>query len=206
MAQVTLNKNSWHFKYYSMIVSDTPPKTLCPYFWTMVSLIFISPVIGVIIIIKYVSLFFDKIVPKKEKKEKSYEQIEMEWKQMKEREKKREAFWNKIGDKFSWLFRFIFLPSLLIVLIYTLVKFGVKLGWMRFLIHLGLALLIIAIFLGFIYLFEKFIDKVFVKINFKKLNPFKWKITNIIGEMIKTAYTKACPLITWQENTKLNEI
>jgi len=172
MAQVSLNKNSWHFKYYSFVVSDTPPKTLCPYFWTMIALIFMSPLIGLIssfvFIHKHISLFFDKIVPKKEKKEKSFEQIEKEWKVMKENKKRREEKWNKIG-------------------------------WIKFLIHLGLAILIIALFLGFIFLWEKFTDKVIDKINFKRLNPLSWKITNIIGEMIKTAYTKACPLITWEE-------
>ena len=203
MAQVSLNKNSWHFKYYSFVVSDTPPKTLCPYFWTMVALIIISPLIAAITLFvfihKHISLFFDSVVPKKEKKEKSYEQVEKEYRQMKERKKKRESFWNKVGDKCSWFFKFIILPLLLVALIYTVFKYGVKIGWKSFLIHIGLAILIIALFFGFIYLWEKLIDKVYGKISFKRLNPFSWKITNIIGEMIKTAYTKACPLITWEE-------
>ncbi len=203
MAQVSLNKNSWHFKYYSFVVSDTPPKTLCPYFWTMVALIIISPLIAVIslfvFIHKHISLFFDKVVPKKQKKEKSFEQIEKEWELMKVNKKRREEKWNKIGDKVSWGFKFIVLPLLLVGLIYKVFTWGVKIGWIKFLVHLGLAILIIALFLGFIFLWEKFIDKVYDRISFKRLNPFNWKITNIIGEMIKTAYTKACPLITWQE-------
>jgi hypothetical protein len=33
---------------------------------------------------------------------------------------------------------------------------------------------------------------------FKYLNPFNWKITKILWEIIKSIYNKACPLIEWK--------
>lgn len=44
MKQVTLNKNSWHYKIYDYFVGGEP-KSLCPYFWTLVALFIFSPFI-----------------------------------------------------------------------------------------------------------------------------------------------------------------
>ena len=33
---------------------------------------------------------------------------------------------------------------------------------------------------------------------FKFINPLRFKFVQIIGQMIKAWYTKACPLITWE--------
>ena len=46
MKRITLDRNSWHFKYYCWVLNTkTPPATLCPYFWTMICLIAIAPII-----------------------------------------------------------------------------------------------------------------------------------------------------------------
>ena len=45
---VNLNRNSWHSKYYNFVKGYYPTyefKSLCPYFWTIVSYILLSPVI-----------------------------------------------------------------------------------------------------------------------------------------------------------------
>jgi hypothetical protein len=45
---VNLSKNSWHSKYYNFVKGYYPTyefKSLCPYFWTIVSFILLSPVI-----------------------------------------------------------------------------------------------------------------------------------------------------------------
>jgi len=208
MAQVTLNKNSWHFNYYSLIVSDTPPKSLCPYFWTMVLILLLSPAIGmfylVSFIMKNVTKFFDSIVPKKEEKQKTWEDIEKEWEERKLRKIKKEQFWSKVTDKFVWLMKYILLPSIVIGLVYFVYKAGVEEGWMVLLIKTGIALLFVIFIIGVVVLIEKF-GGVFGKFILKCLKPFNvfnWKVTKICGEMIKVAYTKACPLITWEGETK----
>jgi hypothetical protein len=45
---VNLSRNSWHSKYYNFVKGSYPTykfKSLCPYFWTIVSFILLSPVI-----------------------------------------------------------------------------------------------------------------------------------------------------------------
>jgi ABC-type multidrug transport system fused ATPase/permease subunit len=208
MAQVKLNKDSWHFKYYSLIVSDNPPKSLCPYFWTMVPLILLSPLVGLIMsifyIMKYITMFFDWIVPKKEKKQKSMKEYQREYKKIietqREKEKRREKFWNSVGDKFSWCFTYIFVPLGIIILIYTVFSTAVKVGWLKFLIYLGLAILTLGLIVGFIIFVETFGGRIgkFISKCLSILNPFNWKVTKICGEMIVATYTKMCPIITWE--------
>ena len=208
MAQVKLNKDSWHFKYYSMIVSSNPPKSLCPYFWTMVLLILLSPLVGLIMsivyIMKYITMFFDWIVPKKEKKQKSMKEYQREYKKImetqKEKEKRREKFWNSVGDKFSWFFTYIFVPSGLLLLIYKVFSVAVKVGWLKFLIYFGLAILTLGLIVGFIIFVETFGGRIgkFISKCLSILNPFNWKVTKICGEMIVATYTKMCPIITWE--------
>lgn len=214
MAQVTLNKNSWHFQYYSMVVSDTPPKTLCPYFWTMVAILIMSPIVGLILgisfIMKHVTSFFEKIVPKKEKKQKTWEEFEAELREMRTKREKKERFWNKAGDVTSWTFGRIFVPLLAIGLIYLAYRSMVKVGWLEFLISLGIGLLLISTILGIVFLLEKFGGKIgrFILMILKVINPLNWTAVKILGEMINAAYTKACPLITWEGNKEesLNNI
>ena len=184
MAQVTLNKDSWHFKYYSMIVSDNPPKSLCPYFWTMVPLILLSPFIGLIVVLafihKHVTSFFDSIVPKKVEKEKT---------------------WQNIGNKFAWVLKFIVLPLLVVYLIYLIYTTGVKVGWTKFFIYLGLGIVLISSVIGFIYVAETYGGHVgsFIIKCLKPFNPLNWKVTKICGEMVVATYTKMCPIITWED-------
>jgi hypothetical protein len=45
--QVLLSKNSWHAQYYNWVKGYYPTyefKSLCPYFWTIVSFVLLSPV------------------------------------------------------------------------------------------------------------------------------------------------------------------
>jgi hypothetical protein len=203
MAQVTLNKDSWHFKYYSMIVSDTPPKSLCPYFWTMVLLMIISPVIGValafIYVHKNVTSFFDSIVPKKERKHETREEIAIRWNKEAEQEMKRIKFWNKAGNYFLSFLKFVVLPILLIALIYGVYQAGVKMGWLKLIIQvIGGAIGALLLF-GVFFTIDWLVNKIKSPSSFmRNLNPFNWKATKIVGEMIKAQYTKMCPLITWE--------
>lgn len=211
MNQVTLNTNSWHFKYYSLIVSDNPPKSLCPYFWTMVLLMLLSPVVGLFFAINYINKqvtnFFDRVLPKKPKKEETYEEIIARWEKKDKEQKKREKFWNKAGDVLVWTLKWIILPTVLLFLIYFTYKHVVKVGWVVFLISLGIGILVSALFIGVIKLIEWITEKVHNNSNrigkfFSYLNPLNWKATKIVGEMIKAQYTKMCPLITWVGDEK----
>lgn len=211
MKQVTLNTDSWHFKYYSLIVSDKPPKSLCPYFWTMVLLMLLSPIIGFVLAImfvnKHVSNFFDSILPKKVKPEETLEETLARWKRKEEAEKKRERFWNKAGDIFLLFLKFIVLPAIVLIVVYTLYNQVVKTGWLTTLMVTGLVLLFALFIVGVIKLYEFIGEKLsgLPKGTFNILNPFNWKVTQIVGEMIKAQYTKMCPLITWEgEKAKKN--
>jgi hypothetical protein len=209
MAQVTLNKKSWHFEYYSYVVSDTPPKSLCPYFWTMVAITILSPLIGLMLLFafinKHLSSFFEKTTPKKKKMEKreTAEEIIERLEKDSIKRAKRANFWNKVGDKVSFAFRWIVFPLVVISLIYMLFQKIAETGWIPVLIAGAIAIVLCLVVVGFTLLVEKFGGKIgnFILKVLGILNPFSWKITNIIGEMIKTAYTKACPLITWEEKS-----
>lgn len=209
MNQVTLNKNSWHFKYYSMIVSDNPPKSLCPYFWTMVIIMLLSPIVACFLsinwVMKNVTAFFDSVVPKKQKPAETYEQIIARWDREEASKKKRERFWNKAADVFLFIVKYAILPTLGLFLIFVLYTHTVKVGWLVMLITVGVVVLFALFIIGIIKLFELFEDQLSKSTSkfFTLINPFNWKATKILGEMIKAQYTKMCPLITWTgENDK----
>ncbi len=211
MAQVTLNKKSWHFEYYSLVVSDTPPKSLCPYFWTMVALIILSPIIGIILfcgfVMKHTTAFFDSVVPKKEKKTRTVEEFEQEWIAKRVKAEKKAQFWNKVGDHTATVSRWVFLPGVIIAVIYLAYRSLINVGWYEFLVSVGVGIVLILMLIGFVYLIETFGGRVgrFFLLILKVINPLNWKSVKILGEMINAAYTKACPIITWNENTIQND-
>jgi hypothetical protein len=199
MNNVTLNKDSWHFKYYSAVVGGDPPKTLCPYFWMMFLLIVISPLILILFVSFKVIDFIGKLKHRKTKEALTYEELEIEWEKQEEKEKKQRVFWNNAGDKFLLFIKYVFVPAIAIFLIYQAFQFGSKLGWLQLLINIGVGILIISSVVGLFVVIEKYggrVGKVILKgLNF--INPFNWKITNIIGEMINAWYTNSCPIVDW---------
>lgn len=208
MKEVKLNKNSWHFKYYSLVVSDNAPKSLCPYFWTMVLLIILSPIVGLglgyVYIFKNVSIFFNKVIPKKKRKEPTYEELCAKWDKIELNKKKRERFWSKAGDVFLFFIKYIFLPFIILFTGYFMYIQITESGWLTTLRSLGLIILLTLFIFGLSKLSE-FIGNNFNKLPktmFKNFNPFNWKLIQIIGHMIKAQYTKMCPLITWEGEDK----
>jgi hypothetical protein len=199
MEQVTLNKNSWHFKYYSSIVSDTPPKSLCPYFWTMILLMVISPIMLLGFITIKISKLFNKIKPIATKKVETEEQRFARWEREDKKDRKRAIFWNKAGDYFVLILKYVFLPIILCLIVYYMYITGEKNGWLNLLMYFGIAILIALFFVGVILFFETYGNKIGGVIGkvLSFINPFNWKVTKICGEMIKAQYTKMCPLITW---------
>lgn len=206
MAQVTLNKNSWHFNYYSKIVSDTPPKSLCPYFWTMVLLTLISPIVvlimGLVYVYQKIDKFFDDVVPKKQKvhkpeKEKTLEELIKERDEIRQRDKVRVERWNKLSNGFFWSVKYILLPLFVIFIGYEIFQAGVKMGWLKLFLTFGTGIVSILILFGLIWFFDTYGGRIG-----RAINPLNWKFVQIVGEMINVAYTKACPLITWEEENK----
>ena len=199
MEQVTLNKNSWHFKYYSLIVSDTPPRSLCPYFWTMILLMAMSPIMLLGFSCIKISKLFNKIKPKATKKVETEEQRFARWDREDKKERKRIAFWNKAGDKFVLILKYVFLPIVLCLIVYHMYIAGEKNGWLNLLIYFGVGILVALFFVGVILFFETYGSKIGGAIGkvLSFINPFNWKVTKICGEMVKAQYTKMCPIITW---------
>lgn len=208
MGQVTLNKNSWHFKYYSLIVSDNPPKSLCPYFWTMVLLIVLIPLIAFFMVFafihKHLTNFFEKIHPQKQRKEETYEEIMARWEKEKVRDLKRKQFWDKATDVFIFIFKYIFIPVATISLLYWGYLQTVKVGFINVIAALGIIIVVMGIVFGFIKLIETYGGKFgnFILKCVRPLNVFNWKVTKVCGQMIKAQYTKMCPLITWEGELK----
>ena len=194
--EIKLNKNSWHFKYYSYVVSDNPPKTLCPYFWTMLLIIVLTPLLLIVWALGLVSEKIIKLIDylESKKKEKTLEEIL----KIEEQKKKREIFWTKFSEYFSMFVKYIILPFAILVLIF---EFYLTVNIVGIGLFFGGLIIILLCLIGLVsiiyYLTEHTPNLKFLNI----LNPFSWKVTKIVIEMIKTQYTKACPLITWEEKS-----
>lgn len=212
---ITLNKNSWHFKYYSSVVSETPPRSLCPYFWTMVLLIIVSPFIGgsrlidwvikqLINSYSYIKYLFRSKKPTIPTPKKSIDELLEEIHRKIAADSLRAEKWNKVSDWFSKLFKWVFLPVVGIFLIFSISLHVYENGWYSAILFIGIVFLLSLIAFGVV----TFIDKYGLVLSsglsrfFNTINPLKWNFVIVIGEMIKTAYTKACPLITWEGTDK----
>ena len=188
--QIQLNTDSWHFRLYKIIISETPPKTLCPYFWSMVGIIVFSPIILLLAGIVYLKDKIDNIQYQREKKLTHEEKIKISKRNM------------KIQDFFEVLGKIIIFSLLLFVIIvicvgiYQLFEEGKV---FNFLIGIGFGILIILIMIGLVNLIlffnknnykEKLMNTRFIKF-FKKLFM-------ICKEMVISLYNKACPIIEWK--------
>ncbi len=198
---IKLNADSWHYRMFKReFPYSEPPKTLCPYFWLTVALCIVTPLN---MLFKWFDRMMTKIVsvfPKKPKVEKTADEWETEFLEMRKREKIKEARMEKLGKFFGKVFIYGIAPILLIILLYGMFKEFQKLGWYHALVGLGIciviAILIVAIYTLIGFLFEKYSTKVgrgIVKFSIFIFTPVKW-----IGWMIKAGYEKACPLVEWE--------
>jgi hypothetical protein len=208
MKRVTLNKNSWHFKYYTAVMSDKAPSSLCPYFWQMVILLTLSPIIipamGIGAGVSRLNKFIEKTFPKKVKKELTMEQrVEKMDKELEKLRIKNERM-NKAADATSKVSKWILLPIFILGVIYAVYSTVSKIGFLALFIHICIALGIIAIIALIVYVGVEYGEKISKPVGkfFSFINPLNWKVTQIIGEMIVAWYKDACPLITWEGNQK----
>ncbi len=191
MKKVTLNKDSWHYKYYKSIVTeDDAPKTLCPYFWTMVALIFFSPVIFFFRGLFKVIEFFDN---KKSKRVKTL--TDEQYQKKFDNKEKTLKILIIIGKVVLGLIVGFFVFIFGLLLFSGVQKLGIW-GMIRgILLTIGFGT-ICYFLLGFI------IDKSHYVGKF-----FKLKIFTIPIQMIIATYKRACPLVDWKSNeTELVEV
>lgn len=201
MKQVTLNKNSWHYKIYDYFVGGTP-KSLCPYFWTLVALFVFSPAIFLIwcsvLIMKLIFDTFTRILNLVYKpKKKTYEEQRAKERKQEERRRKKAIFWNKVGDGLMVVVKYVLLPSLLLLIgygVYLAIDKG-KVVELLTVILVGVGFLVLIFVFG--YLLSKYENQVSRAIAW----PFRpiVKLFKITGMMIVGLYKKACPLINWKE-------
>lgn len=172
--QITLNKNSRHFKYYSWVLNThDAPKSLCPYFWIMFFLLGFSPVI---LLIKGIEFLVDKL-PKTKRPHKLLTEEEIK------KKNKREDFILN-GILFLGKALLVFVIGLLVCLLYML---GQKTGWVSF---------IKGLFMVIGFGFTLFLIVYFFVDNWNKI--LNLAIIKIPVQMIKALYTKTCPLINWK--------
>ena len=196
--EIKLNKNSWHFKYYSFVISNQPPKTLCPYFWSVVLIMVLSPFILIITALGYVAKLIEKFAEYigqyfgKKEKELTLEDIL----KINEKRRKNELFWLKFTNFFAKFVRWGILPIATCALLVLLVELAIEIGPGLF---VGGLLIILLCLVGLLSTIIYLVDN---SPNLSFLNPFNWKVSKILGEMINAYYVKACPIITWEEEIK----
>lgn len=180
---VNLNKNSWHSKYYNFVKGYYPTyefKSLCPYFWTIVSFILLSPVIVLWKVFKYLTV---KPIQKAI--------IYGVGKAVSEPYKKKEPskffnWWTKNEELIGKWFGKIYFGSLGLIVVAVLIKAIIELFVSK------------GTWLGFVYIFA-FIGGITVSvfiiwgiISFFETDT--WRAVKGMGYSVKN---KVCPMIKW---------
>jgi hypothetical protein len=203
---VNLKKESWHYKIYAAVIDDNPPKSLCPYFWSLVAIFVFSPLIlfvfSVMWIDKKIKHFWSLIYKPKPKPQKSWEILVKEAEVTRIKKEKIRKIKNNVSDGVRFVILYFLIPLLVLWLSWLIYTLGNKMGWLEFFITAGLTIggtvVVALIILGGTYLLEKHSNKLTSLTNY--INPFNWGIFQIVGGMIYATYKKACPIINWEDN------
>jgi hypothetical protein len=177
---ITLKKDSWHFKIYSKVFSDKTPKSLCPYFWKWVAMIICSPILILFWLMKVLTTLFEpKPKPKKSIHDMTEDELSEENERLRKKEKRVEIC-AKIFAGIGGLF--------LLLLLVSSMYFGIKtVGWFNFFKDVfslvGLA-------------FSFYWTIVILSKNIKKIGDSN--VVKVPLAMIKAVYTKTCPIINWK--------
>jgi hypothetical protein len=188
--EVSLSQHSWHAKYYNFVKGYYPTyefKSLCPYFWTIVSLVLLSPVIVSWKVIKplikgtiksagnVIAISVDKVLsqPSNPRKEPS------KFSKWYDRNGK------KIGDWFGKIYLITMgLIALIVIIGSIVILFQEKGAWLGF-------VYIFTIIGGLVSLFSL----IWLVISF-----FETDIWKMIKGMIYSTKNKVCPMITWKND------
>ena len=188
--QITLNKKSWHYRYYD-IVFTREPKSLCPYFWSLVTMIIFSPVIIPIYLIVEGFMKMIDLFPSKPPRQRTDE----EW----VRRYKREDLLNKIGKIVGKIFMLLLFGSMVVGVVVDALIFAEKIGWYNLIRDVLAALATLGIAGWILYLSLTHSKKISNLVRSVLFFIFRYSGLIIVSEMIKTIYTKACPIIKWEE-------
>lgn len=213
---VTLSKDSWHYKIYKRVLGGNPPMSLCPYFWSIVGILIVSPILLIILGGPKLIDSFKKILPtinlkSKPKPEKTYEQMVQEYLDIQTKNRIRDARINRLVNFGTSFLIWVVVPVLAMILIWIIYDAGVKVGWLNLLLGLVYAIggmgVCIGVIYGFIYLIERYSDSIGGTMGkfFKFINPLNWSIVQMIGGMIYATYKKACPIIDWGTDKSTTE-
>lgn len=169
-----LSEDSWLAKYYTWVVGELPNGG-CVYFWVSIGLILISPIAGIVYLLRNKSKDKPKDPVKLAKQKKAKEVIEC------------------AAGYFGKLFIIVIIILGIVGVVGILLSSTVA-GWIAFAQALGiLALGVIAVVIicwlwtilrigkGFVWAFGPFFG--------------------YLGSMIKAIYTKSCPKITWRKKS-----
>ena len=177
---ITLKKDSWHFKIYSKVFSDKTPKSLCPYFWKWVAMIICSPILILFWLMGFLTKLFEpKPKPKKSINDMTEDELREETERYIKKEKRVEIL-AKILAGIGGLFLLV----LLVLSMYLSVK---RVGWFNF--------------------FRDVFSLVGVMVSVYWAIGILSKTSKKIGDsnvvkvplaMIKAIYTKTCPIINWK--------
>jgi MFS family permease len=177
---ITLKKDSWHFKIYSKVLSDKAPKSLCPYFWQWVAMIICSPILFLFWVMGVLTKFFE---PKPKPKKSIHDMTEDELIEENERLNKKLKRSDRAANILIGVFGLFFL-GLIVLFMY----FGVKKdGWFNFFRNtfamVGLA---VSVYWTIVMLSK----------TSKKIGDSN--VVKVPLAMIKAIYTKTCPIINWR--------
>jgi lipopolysaccharide/colanic/teichoic acid biosynthesis glycosyltransferase len=177
---ITLKKDSWHFKIYSKVLSDKAPKSLCPYFWQWVVIILTSPILILIQIMIFLSKVFEaKPKPKKYSHDMTDEELQKEIARIDKKLKRSERAANIVLGVGGTL-----VLAMMVLSMYLGIK---KVGWFEFFKNMfAMVGLMVSVYWTIVLLSKT--SKKIGNMNFVKV-PL---------DMINAIYTKTCPIINWK--------
>lgn len=195
MKQISLSRDSNHFRLYKKITKMEPPMSLCPYFWIWVSIIVFSP-----LILLYKGLLF---IHSKVRKH-NFEEKGTDYYPKKERRVRRWHNLGKIVERGFYICSGLFCLIVIGYGLYENIKQGIT--WSQVfevLKGIGLFILILVISCVVCYFLVKTIKFTFNPNNrfmkfITKIGDYIGKGFLIAGEIIYAKYVKACPLIKWK--------
>ena len=183
--QITLSKNNIFSRYYRWVFRDRLPMSLCPFFWTMIFLIVLSPII---LTFKLVMYIVDNVhFPSKPRKERSAEY----WEKRHKQNQKFEKVSSKVGKVIVGFFIGCYV---VLVLIFIVTSIG-KVGWLHFFIYLFSLVGLIGSIVGVLCAFIT--TDILERIG-------RSAIIQIPVHMISAVYHKMCPIINWVDKTETN--
>lgn len=184
--KIELNKNSWHFNYYSAVISSNPPKSLCPYFWSLVAITLFAPLILLFLLAAKIG----RLLPKKNKITKSPFDMNQEELSKHLEKYNKQAKQAKKAEKTGKIVFLFFISLVVFVICFGFYEIIQRDGFFQTIINL----FTIFGFFSFLFLIINFlIDK---NVG-SKVGKLFGRVFKIPLAMINSFYEKNCPLISW---------